>query len=151
MSGKDGGVIIKVFSDTTATAVQSGGLAVSIGDKILGDLRYRLAGLLILQTLYATLLEETAGLKARLSRQEADSTSNAKDDVTRASKTDELSAYSDGPTSSERDPQQHGANSSLFSSFYRAMQSRLTTCEQLIADMEGTTAKGLIQVTNLCD
>ena len=142
MSRLSGALQIRRSSDITGRAQQSEEMAISCSDTILRDLNYRLTGLLILQTLYATLLEETGRLRARLLRQEAECTI-LKDELLEVSKTDKSSVCAKEATHS-------GAvddnDSSLFSPFCRAIQMRLTKCEEMIAGIEGMTAKGLIQV-----
>ena len=44
---------------------------------------------------------------------------------------------------------QPGGNNSLFSPLYRSMHLQLTKYEQMMVDIEGKTAKGLIQVLTI--
>jgi hypothetical protein len=101
--------------------------------KIVGDLSYKMTGLLCLQTLFTIVLKENSHLKAYVYRLES-RRSSASEDLQKPRSTSFMTV--DDPRNCD----------SLLSDKYSNMQVYIAKLEQILHDIEGTSAQGLIQV-----
>jgi hypothetical protein len=100
--------------------------------KIVGDLSYKMTGLLCLQTLFTIVLKENSHLKAYVYRLES-RRSSASEDLQKPRSTSFMTV--DDPRNCD----------SLLSDKYSNMQVYIAKLEQILHDIEGTSAQGLIQ------
>ena len=127
----------KQILDTSQSRLKKDG---GLSSRVLtvGELLYQMTGLLMLQRLYTDVLDEKRRLEARLPKQEL----LYGVDGQLASRHES----SDEDTTTLDSKSQADGNNSLFSPLYRSMYLQLTKYEQIMVDIEGKTAKGLIQV-----
>ena len=112
-----------------------------------GEVLYRLTGLLMLQRLYADVVAEKRRLEAHLAKQEL--LYQVKDQLTSRDKCSSSIVEEDvGAVSNMDSESQTDGNNSLFSPLYRSMHLQLAKYEQKMVDIEGKTAQGLIKVAS---
>ena len=102
---------------------------------VIGDLYYKLTGLLCLQTLFTTILKENSQLKAQVDRLGSHS-STASATTTESTST---------PFSATYEAADYRNGDSLLFATFRSMQVYITRLEQMVHNTEGTSAQGLIQ------
>lgn len=102
-----------------------------------GWLLYQLSGLLALQSLYSSVIQENTKIKAQ---KEAHSSNRVKDQLRRNTVTSGESESPESAVFARLDVSD--ASKSLFSPLYRSMELRLARCEQMMAGAEGMNARG---------
>ena len=106
-----------------------------------GKLLQQLTGLLILQSLYSDSLNENKRLKVELAKKTLIS-SRLKNQL----QTPTGSADPESGSSSTLDQEKSHYSDSLYSPVHRSIIMKLERYEHLMAEIEGTTARGLLQV-----
>lgn len=119
----------------------------------IGALLYRLTGLLVLQSLYSTVLDENRGLKAQVMKLEK-TCGRLKEQLKRSTETltgsstnggrDRMSGMALVEDGEYRGDDTYG--DSLLSPLFKTLQLRLVKLEKMMSGIEGTTAKGLMKV-----
>jgi hypothetical protein len=106
-----------------------------------GELHYQMVGLLVLQRLYADVLEEKRRLEDFYTKRELSYRLRDQLDSHDKNVDEDAAAISNIHGKSQVDE-----NNSLFSPLYRSMSHPLTTYKQMIADGPNETVNGLLQV-----
>ena len=121
--------------------------------KTVGTLLYRLTGLLVLQNLYSTTVDENHGLKAQIMKLEKlccqlkEQLKSCTEDSVGSSGVSERDGMSGAVGVEDGEYRGDGDHRvSLLSPLFKTMQVRVTQLEKMMSETEGTTGKGLVKV-----